>query len=163
MRLLPMAAPSVIIRAGQQEAHLYQGADLVRAYKVSTARNGLGCEVRGNKTPMGLLRVARKIGGGCATGTVFRKRMPTGEIWTPDRHNVLWNSQEDLILTRILWLMGCEAHNSSTFGRYIYLHGTNSEHLLGTAASRGCIRFSNKDIEELFDLVPEGTFVRVIE
>lgn len=67
------------------------------------------------------------------------------------------------MLTRILWLEGCESHNANTLDRYVYFHGTNQEHLLGAAVSHGCIRLSNADVVELFDLVPEGTLVEIVE
>ena len=46
----------------------------------------------------------------------------------------------DLVLTRILWLEGGDPENANTKSRYIYIHGTNQENLLGTPASHGCIR-----------------------
>jgi len=128
-------------------------------YPVSTASYGVGCNAGSNKTPSGKLRIAEKIGHGCAVGTVFKGRIPTGEIWTEQGGP----AGADLILTRILWLEGCEPSNANTKERYIYLHGTNHEQLLGTPCSHGCIRLSNKDILEVFDLVPEGTEVEIIE
>jgi hypothetical protein len=157
-----MAGFNLVVRIAFQEADLYQGSRLVRTYRISSALNGPGCEAGSCKTPVGLLRVARKIGAGCATGTVFRGREATGEVWSSDPGNPLRDSTEDLVLSRILWLEGLEAHNANTLDRYIYLHGTNQEHLLGQAVSHGCIRLSNRDVEELFDLVPEGTLVEIL-
>jgi L,D-transpeptidase ErfK/SrfK len=40
------------------------------------------------------------------------------------------------------------------------IHGTNAPSSIGNAASHGCIRMRNRDVEELFELVDVG--VRVI-
>jgi hypothetical protein len=80
----------------------------------------------------------------------FKGRKPTGVIASP-------GGEEDLILSRILWLEGLDPENSNTRDRYIYIHGTNQEDLIGTPASHGCIRLRNNQMIELFDLVEEGT------
>ncbi len=78
-----------------------------------------------------------KIGGGAAHGAVFKSRRRTGE-------NGLGSTEADLVLTRILWLEGLEAHNANTRERYIYIHGTNHETLLGQPASHGCVRMAQR-------------------
>jgi L,D-transpeptidase YbiS len=83
-------------------------------------------------------------------------------VWSLDPSNPWASSPEDLILTRILWLDGKESHNANTLNRYIYLHGTNQESLLGTPVSHGCIRMSNEDILDLFDLLQAGDEVEVV-
>lgn len=151
----------MVVKSLDQVAELWEENRLLKAYRVSTARNGLGCEEGSYCTPTGKLRVASKIGQGVPVGGVIRSRVPTGEIWFRDPANALAGSEEDLVLTRLLWLEGMESHNSNTFKRYIYLHGTNQEHLLGTPASHGCIRFSNEDIVEVFDSLQAGNVVEV--
>ena len=47
--------------------------------------------------------------------------------------------------------------------RYIYIHGTNEESLLGTPSSHGCVRMANEDIIELFDLAKVGDQVEIEE
>ena len=42
------------------------------------------------------------------------------------------------------------------FGIY-GIHGTNKPHLIGQSVSSGCIRMRNRDVEELYDLVPLNT------
>ncbi len=133
----------------------------IRVYRVSTAAKGPGCQLGSLCTPTGKFRVARKIGDGEPLGVVFRDRVPSGEVWSADVSNPLSGSKEDLVLSRILWLEGIEDHNRNTKDRYIYLHGTNQEALLGEPASHGCIRFSNADIIELFGLLPEGADVQI--
>ncbi len=157
-----MAGFRIVVRASTQTAELFEGDQLFKTYRISTAERGLGCEMGSFRTPLGLLRISSKIGHGCELGTVFKRRLPTPELWSPGPSNRLSASSEDLVLTRILWLEGIEESNSNTIDRYIYLHGTNQEHLLGTPASHGCVRFSNRDVIEIFDLVPEGTIVEVL-
>jgi lipoprotein-anchoring transpeptidase ErfK/SrfK len=107
------------------------------------------------------LRIVEKIGEGLPIGTVFRSRAPTKDVWSSDPSNPLSSSTDDLVLSRILWLGGAEAQNANTRGRYVYIHGTNHENLLGQPASHGCIRMSNTDVIELFDLVEVGNEVDV--
>jgi hypothetical protein len=153
----------IIVRIKDQEADLVQGDRRLKTYVISSAANGLGCEAGSFKTPTGLLRIAKKIGDGCEAGTVFRARASTGERWSKDPSNPLANSRDDLVLTRILWLEGAELANANTLDRFIYLHGTNQEELLGKPVSHGCIRLSNVDIVDLFARVTEGTTVEVRE
>ena len=127
-----------------------------RSYPVSTSRFGLGSEPGSLRTPLGRFRVHEKIGGGASLGTVFKSRVALPE-------NGLGSTAEDLILTRILWLEGLEPHNQNTLGRYIYLHGTNHENLVGQPASHGCVRMRNTDIVELYDLTGVGTELRIVE
>jgi lipoprotein-anchoring transpeptidase ErfK/SrfK len=153
----------IVVRVREQEADLYQNFNILQTFKISTALNGMGCEQGSHKTPHGTLRIGQKIGDGAAIGSVFKNRVQTGEVWSQEPSNSLSYSTVDLVLTRILWLEGCETHNLNTKDRAIYFHGTNQEHLLGTACSHGCIRMSNEDIIFLFDTVPEGTIVEIIE
>ncbi|GJM84202.1 hypothetical protein HMSSN139_66980 [Paenibacillus sp. HMSSN-139] len=41
------------------------------------------------------------------------------------------------------------------------IHGTNEPDSIGKDESLGCIRMGKKDVEELFDLVPKGTKVKI--
>src|SRR5205085_10183567 len=73
----------------------------------------------------------------------------------------------DLILTRILTLDGAEAGVNHGAGcdsleRYIYVHGTNQEAALGSAASHGCVRLRNADVIALFDRVSEGDWLVIV-
>lgn len=150
------------VKAANQTAELWDDNRIVKTYVISTALNGLSCNEGSYCTPTGKLRVASKIGQNLPIGGVLRSRIATGEIWSKDPTNPLASSEEDLVLTRLLWLEGSEEHNSNTFKRYIYLHGTNQEHLLGQPASHGCIRFSNQDIVEVFDALQAGNEVEVL-
>jgi lipoprotein-anchoring transpeptidase ErfK/SrfK len=85
---------------------------------------------------------------------IFRSRIATGKVAEQ-------GGEEDLVLTRILWLEGLDPQNANTRQRYIYIHGTNQEHLIGTPASHGCIRLRNEDMIDLFGRVHEGTHVEI--
>jgi len=127
-----------------------------KSYPVSTSQFGLGTEPGSLKTPLGRFAVAEKIGQDAPSGMVFKARQPTGEI-------ACEGGDEDLILTRILWLEGLDDANANTRDRYIYIHGTNQEAKIGTPASHGCVRMRNSDIIELYGKIPEGTVVEIAD
>ena len=146
---------SLRIDVARQRLEVLREGHVHRSYAISTSRFGLGFEHGSNKTPLGRFVVGEKIGAGAALGAVFRSRQPTGELASQ-------GGEEDLILTRILWLAGLDEANANTRERYIYIHGTNQEELMGTPASHGCVRMSNADIKEFFDETPEGTVVEIV-
>jgi len=137
---------------------------VVRTYSVSTAKNGAGEKNGSFCTPRGRHIVRAKIGAGQPPNTVFVRRRPTGEIWTPELHAKY--PGRDWILTRILWLSGCEPGINrlgevDTMRRYIYIHGSPDSAEMGKPGSIGCIRMRNADIVELFNLVPAGVPVEI--
>lgn len=154
---MSLVSPRIEVSAGAQRLRLFDGHRIVREWTCSTSRYGLGFTEGSNKTPLGSFEVKEKHGDGAEPGTIFKSRQPVGQ-WTPGME-----TQSDLVLTRILWLGGLEPRNANTYQRYIYIHGTNDEASLGRAASHGCIRMKNREVIELFDLVPVGTPVWVDE
>ena len=48
-------------------------------------------------------------------------------------------------------------------GRLYAIHGTNANFGIGLRVSQGCIRLRNDDIKFLFDNVPVGTRVQLID
>ena len=151
----------------QQTLELHDGqGTLLRRYSVSTAKNGAGEQTGSYCTPRGRHIVRAKIGAGATANTVFVRRRPTGEVWTPQLAAEF--PGRDWILTRILWLSGKEpGHNRlgevDTMRRYIYLHGSPDTVAMGRPGSIGCVRMNNSDIIELFDLVPARTPVDIVE
>lgn len=138
----------------------------IRRYPISTAANGPGEEQGSNRTPRGRHRIRAKIGASVTPRAVFRGRRPTGEIWTQEFAAA--HPDRDWILSRILWLCGCEPGRNrlgkvDSMRRYIYIHGTGDDQPMGVARSHGCIRMRNSDVIELFDLVPVGTVVDIVE
>ena len=153
------------IDAAKQELTLLDGDKVVKRYVVSTAKNGLGEKNGSFCTPRGRHIVRAKIGAGQPPGTVFVRRRPTGEVWTPEMHAKY--PGRDWILTRILWLSGKEPGKNrlgdvDTMRRYIYIHGSHDLAEMGKPGSIGCVRMRNKDIVELYDLVPPYTPVEIV-
>ena len=149
----------ILIDIGKQQL-TFQG----RRWSVSTARNGPGEKNGSFCTPRGKHIVRAKIGAGQPPGTVFVRRRPTGEVWTPELHAKY--PGRDWMLTRILWLSGKERGfnrlgDVDTMRRYIYIHGSPDTAEMGKPGSIGCIRMRNCDVVELFDLVPPYTPVEI--
>ena len=136
-----------------------------KTYPVSTAKNGVGEKSGSFCTPRGRHLVRAKIGAGRPLNTVFVRRRPTGEIWSPQLHAQY--PGRDWMLTRLLWLSGCEPGRNrlgdvDTMRRYIYIHGSPETAEMGKPGSIGCVRMRNADIVELFDRVPPYTGVEIL-
>jgi len=150
--------------ARQQLALLEDDAVLER-YAVSTAARGPGEQKGSLCTPRGRHLVRAKVGDGAPLNTVFVGRRPTGEVYSPALAERF--PGRDWILTRILWLSGCEpGHNRlgnvDTMRRYIYIHGSPDSVPMGQPGSIGCVRMRNADIIRLYDLVPPYTRVELV-
>lgn len=145
----------LVVSVPLQRMALYDDGRLVKSYPVSTSKFGLGDRPGSKYTPVGTMKIAKKIGGGARSGAVFDSRKKTGEILRPN------SPGRDPIVTRILWLKGTEYRNRNTYRRYIYIHGTPEEWRIGTPASYGCIRMKSRDIIDLYRRVPKGTPVTV--
>ena len=149
-----------------QRLDLAAGGRVLESYRVSASKHGTG-EQRGSyRTPRGNHVVRAKIGAGAPLGAVFRGRRPTGEIYTDELARA--QPERDWILTRILWLSGTEVGKNrlgdvDTMRRYVYIHGAPDSAELGVPGSIGCIRMANRDIVALFDCVPVGTPVSIVE
>src|ERR1700757_2209425 len=158
--LASCAAPDtqhhIVISTRDQKLAVLDRGTLMATYPVSTSKFGLGDNLRSSRTPLGELQVARKIGDNAPLGAVFKDRIRTGEIVAPN------SPGRDPIVTRILWLRGREAQNANAFGRYIYIHGTPEERLIGMPASYGCIRMRSTDIVQLYDIVGTGAAVTIV-
>jgi lipoprotein-anchoring transpeptidase ErfK/SrfK len=158
------AAVNIIVRISDQKLFLIENGKVVRQYPVSTSKFGIGSQAGSFKTPLGRHRVAEKIGRGAPLYTIFKERVNTRKLAVIDR--TLKGAPYDDVTTRILWLEGLEPGVNRGAGidskeRFIYIHGTPSEGLIGRPASNGCVRMYNEDVIELFDRVPEGTPVLI--
>ncbi len=158
---------AIVVSVAEQRLYLFSGECLERTFPISTSRFGVGGEADSFKTPLGLHRIVRKIGAGVPWGTIFRGRRNTKTYWRPGD-----DTEEDLILSRILRLSGLEPGRNrgagcDSYDRFIYIHGTNQEARIGTPASIGCIRMRNDDVIDLFERVHggprRGTLVQIIE
>ena len=155
------------INITSQELDVYDdhGA-LLKRYRISSAKNGVGEQNGSYCTPRGKHIVRAKVGAGKPVNTVFVERRPTGEVYSPELARGF--PKRDWILTRILWLSGCERGFNrlgrvDTMRRAIYIHGSPDTAEMGKPGSHGCIRMRNQDIVELFDLVPVRTPVEIQE
>lgn len=130
-----------------QRLDVFEKDKLIRSFTVSTARKGVGFREESFRTPTGRFRISEKIGDGAKLNTIFKQRVPAG-VWKKSS-----KAEGDLVLTRILRIDGLDPENANSKKRCIYIHGTNREDLIGKPASIGCVRLSNKDMVELFEMV----------
>jgi len=156
---------ALIVGIAAQTISLFENASvswrLAGKYRCSTSRFGTGQTEGSNRTPLGLHRVAEKIGAGEPVGTVFKARSAVGHTSQPELADAK-------ITTRILWLEGLEpgfnrGGNVDSRSRYIYLHGTADQSSIGKPTSCGCIHLADADLIPLFDLLPVGTLVWISE
>ena len=147
---------TLVVSIDDQTLEVIGDGKLERRFPVSTAAKGMGFENGSYRTPTGRFYISDKIGEGMPAGTIFKSREPQG-LWQPGD-----TAAGDLVLSRILRIEGIDPENSNTRDRFIYIHGTNHEDQLGTPASHGCVRLSNADMIELFDLVEIGTPLEIL-
>lgn len=161
---------SLLIDITTQKLTLLDDDTVIAEFLVSTAKNGIGQLENTGCTPLGEHYIAQKIGDDKPVGAVFVARKFTGEIYD-DKLGITFPNR-DWILSRILWLKGCEQGknlgktadglNCDTFSRYIYIHGTPDSEPMGVPMSHGCIRMRNDELIWLYDRVAVGTKVNII-
>jgi lipoprotein-anchoring transpeptidase ErfK/SrfK len=80
--------------------------------------------------------------------------------WRPDGRQIPFGNPENILGTR--WLaLRATAGTADVKGYGI--HGTWDDKSIGKAESAGCVRMKNSDVEQLFDLVPLGTPVTILD
>jgi lipoprotein-anchoring transpeptidase ErfK/SrfK len=151
----------IFINTSQQKLYLLQNNNIECDFKISTAFNGIGCNLDSNKTPIGLHTVVSKIGDGLPAGTLFKNRIPTNKVI-----NKIPNDNKDYITSRIIRLGGLEeginkGGNVDTFQRLIYIHGTPHIDKLGYPESHGCIRMGDDDVICLYKLINRKMLVLI--
>lgn len=156
----------LVVSIADQKLYGFKQGKLALTMPVSTSFKGTGELQNSNCTPLGKHYIRAKIGADLPINAVLLGRRWTGETWSPELAQQYPN--RDWILTRILWLSGCELGfnrlgNVDTFRRYIYLHGTPDTEPMGIPLSHGCIRLRNTDIIKLFELVPIHCPVEISE
>ena len=159
-RIAPTPFVLIISIAGQTVS-LFEQKKFVKKIPCSTSRFGIGQTEGSNCTPLGLHRIAEKIGADEPVGTVFKSRKIVGHVSQPE-------FADAKITTRILWLEGLEpgfnrGGKVDSHARYIYIHGTADQTSIGQPASHGCIHLADADLIPLFDLLPVGTLVWISE
>ena len=158
------AAPTPFILAvsiAEQAISLFEKNQFVKKFPCSTSRFGTGQKEGSNCTPLGLHRIAEKIGAGAPAGTVFKARKAIGHTSQPE-------FADAKITTRIMWLEGHEpgfnrGGNLDSHARYIYIHGTADQASIGKPTSCGCIHLADGDLIPLFDQSPVGTLVWICD
>lgn len=157
---------NIEINIATQQLTVWQQQRAIAQFIISSALKGVG-EIQGSEqTPRGQHIIRAKIGQNQPINSVFKARRPTGEIYNAELAAQF--PTRDWILTRIMWLSGCEEGKNrggqcDTMRRYIYIHGTPDTEPMGIPKSHGCIRMRNEDIIQLFDLVPVYTPVIIHE
>lgn len=146
----------VLVSVRDQKMMVLKDGVRVKTYPVSTSKYGLGDKPGSKYTPLGSMKIARKIGSGAPAGAVFKSRQRTGEVLRPNAPG------RDPIVSRILWLKGNEYKNRNAYRRYIYIHGTPEERRIGRPASYGCIRMKSRDVIDLYHRVGVGAEVQII-
>ena len=153
------------VSIAEQTVSLFEKEKFVKQFSCSTSRFGIGQTEGSNRTPLGLHRIAEKIGAGVMAGTVFKSRQVIGHTAQPE-------FADAKITTRILWLEGLEPGlnkgfngdvNVDSHARYIYIHGTADQNSIGQPASHGCIHLADANLIPLFDQLPSGTLVWISE
>ena len=160
-----ITAMEIEISITNQELILRDDSGVIKTFKISTSKFGEGSTENSFKTPLGKHEIKKMIGKDVIIGGRFIGRVHTGEVFPIYSDQEIY-VKEDVVQSRILWLSGLEDNINKgigvdSFARYIYIHGTPEEWLLGSKASKGCIRMSNKDVIELFDKVHEGMIVNI--
>jgi hypothetical protein len=152
------------VSVSRQSMFHVRSGQLLSEYRIATAKAGLGEQEDSYRTPTGLHRISEKIGAEVPPLGILKDRRFTGELADPDFAGV----DKDWITSRILWLDGLEpgvnqGGRVDSHARFIYIHGTANERSLGTASSQGCVRMYNTDVIELFERVPVGTLVVILD
>jgi L,D-transpeptidase ErfK/SrfK len=133
--LPPLVAPLRLeLDLSERKVTLFRAGAAFKTYPVAVGRAGW-------ETPTGTFKVE----------TMYRD-----PVWiNPFTGEVISGGDRDNPLGR-RWL-GFHKDGKNWAG----FHGTNSVSSIGTAASHGCVRMFEKDVEELFSLVAVGTPVTV--
>ncbi|OUR66296.1 L,D-transpeptidase [Bermanella sp. 47_1433_sub80_T6] len=157
---------SLHINISEQTLSLLDDDQVIKRFSISSALNGIGQSEGSGQTPLGRHYIRAKIGEGMKLNTVFVGRRNTGEIY--DAKLAAQHPSRDWILTRILWLCGEEVGFNrlgkvDSMARYIYIHGTPDTEPMGEARSHGCIRMRNSDVLTLFNWVPAGCPVMIVQ
>lgn len=159
--------PWILISVAEQCLYLVDAdGQALFCYRISSAKKGVGNQQGSLQTPLGLHCIAEKIGDGCVAGEVFKGRQSIAEYAVIEKRPISTGS--DCITSRILWLQGLhpdvnQGGEVDSYQRYIYIHGTHEEGLIGQPASIGCIRMCNQDVIDLYAQVDKGSWVYILE
>ena len=159
-----MSEKYVDIDISQQRMYLFNNNKLIKSYPVSTSSFGEGQIENSFKTPLGKHVISELFGTNVDKNEIFVNRVLINRKATIIDNSI--DTDNDFITSRIMWLKGLEdgknlGGNVDSYSRYIYIHGTQEEGLIGKKASHGCIRLFNHDVIELYEIIEEGTTVNI--
>ena len=148
----------LFVRISTATLQFFQSGVLVKSYPISTSKRPPSNVKNSLGTPSGLHEIAERIGAGQPPGMVFKSRVATGHHFSELSDAT---AQDNLITSRVLWMRGLEPGTNAggevdSYGRYIYIHGTNHESRIGEPISAGCVLMRNLDIVELYEQVRRG-------
>lgn len=145
----------LVVDVNSQTMRAYGDGEILRTFPVSTAKNGIGFDEGSYKTPTGNFVIDEMFGEKEPLDMVFQGRQPVGAFGSA------FDAESDHVVARVMWLHGLDEANANSKERFIYIHGTNHEELIGQPASHGCVRLRNADVAELFAAVSVGSAVRI--
>tara|TARA_Y100000590_G_C15651110_1_gene988792 strand:- start:792 stop:1325 length:534 start_codon:yes stop_codon:yes gene_type:complete len=155
---------SIEVDISEQRLYILNDQMITKSYPISSSYFGEGQVENSYKTPLGKHIIQEMIGTNVEKNTIFVNRIQNNQIASIIHEKL--DTENDYITSRIMWLSGVEdGFNNGTsvdsYDRYIYIHGTQEEGLIGSKASHGCIRMFNHDVIELYNLVKKGTKVNI--
>ena len=155
---------NIIIDISEQRLYLIKNSSIIESFPISSSKFGEGSTENSFKTTLGSHKIKDKIGDNADLNTIFVSRINTKRKASIISEDI--DSDDDHVTSRILWLDGQEeglnkGKGVDSYNRYIYIHGTHEEGLIGQKASHGCIRMFNNDVIYLYDIVKEGTNVYI--
>lgn len=130
---------SIVVDKSQNLLFLKRKDEVIKTYIVSTGKD--------NSTPVGEFTIDRNK---LKNPTWFK----TGAVVDP-------TDPENILGSRWMGLEGKDSNGETIKGYGI--HGTTKPKELGKQITLGCIRMKNQEVEELFDIVPVGTEVIIID
>jgi lipoprotein-anchoring transpeptidase ErfK/SrfK len=127
---------AIVVNSAQNELTLYANGKFFKQYPVGTGKF--------DRTPTGTFVITEKI------------KEPVW--WRPNGKEIRYGHPENILGTRWMTLRATgDTPKVSGYG----IHGTWDENTIGRSESAGCIRMKNRDVEELFALVPLDTPVTI--
>jgi len=147
-----------------QTLHHIKKGQFIKKYSISSSKYGTGSDSGSLRTPLGIHSIKQKIGNQLPFAAILK-----GRVWNGDIATIISENQDtdfDYVTSRIMWLEGLELGSNKgkgidSFSRFIYIHGTAEEGLIGKPASDGCIRMYNADVIELFEISRSGMKVLI--
>lgn len=131
---VPQAPVTVVVFKKDFELIVLFNGNALKVYDIATGKDG--------RTPEGSFRIGTK--------------MEKPDWYSPEGRVYRYGAKENILGTRWLAFENTDEHQG--FG----IHGTTLPESIGTESSMGCVRMRNEEVEELYDLVPRGTEVRIV-